>query len=158
MIAIALVVLAIAVIGWLAYAAGNDDDTSAQPRAGRSSATGGATGGGSPSPSDQPRPEVTADGMEGFIEDYLATVTTDTKAAWEMLTPGFQDASGGFGRYNSFWKKIATADVLSAEPDPASRQISYTVEYQRRDGSKTTDDVTLRLDGTDERYLISGES
>jgi len=157
-LAVALAVLAIAVVGWLAYVAGNDDNE-AQPRAGRTSGAGGqATGDGSPSPSDQPTPQVTADGMENFIEDYLATVTADPKTAWEMLTPAFQDASGGFGRYNAYWKTIATADVLSAEPDPANRRITYTVEYQRRDGSKVTDDVTLQLDGTDERYLISGES
>lgn len=161
-LAAVLGVIAIAVIGWVALTAGTDGggDTTG-PGAG--SAHQGSPGdSGNPSdsgsPSDGGAPDgVTADGMENFIEDYLATVTSDPKAAWPMLTPGFQDASGGFGQYKSFWKTIETADVLSAQADPADRRITYTVEYLRRDGSKITDDVTLLLEGTDGEYLISAE-
>jgi hypothetical protein len=32
------------------------------------------------------------------------------------------------------------------------------VEYVHRDGQKTSDDVTLQLEGTDGDFLISGES
>ena len=155
-LAAVIAVVAIALIGWLAFTAGTDGQdatTGATPRAGRSS-----TPGGSGSPSGEGVPAgVTPDGMENFVEEYLATVTSDTKAAWELLTPDFQAVSGGFGRYNSFWNSIQTADVLSAEPDPAARQISYTVEYLHRDGSKTTDQVTLLLEGTDGDYLIAAE-
>lgn len=161
-VAVVLAVLAIAVIGWLAYEAGTNDDTGAEPRAGRTGGAGDAgdaeTGGSSASPSDDASPQVTPDGMENFVEDYLATVTSDTKAAWAMLTPAFQDVSDGFGRYNAFWKTIARADMLSAQPDPANRRITYTVEYERRDGTETTDQVTLQLDGSDGQYLISAES
>ena len=51
---------------------------------------------------------VTADGMENFIEDYLATVTSDPKAAWDQLTPQFQAESGGFGQYQKFWSGFQT--------------------------------------------------
>ena len=37
-------------------------------------------------------------------------------------------------------------------------QISYTVEYLHQDGSKSRDDVTLTLEGTDGDFLIAGES
>jgi hypothetical protein len=37
--------------------------------------------------------------MTGFVEDYLATVTSDPKTAWAMLTPSFQAASGNYGQY-----------------------------------------------------------
>ncbi len=158
-VAVVLAVLTIGAVGWLAYQAGNDGGGT-EPRAGRTgNGTGTGGGTGSPSPSDTATAAaVTTDGMEGFVEDYLATVTSDPKAAWAMLTPAFQDASGGFGGYNSFWKKIASADLLSARADPESKQVSYTVEYQRRDGTKTTDDVTLGLEGTDGEYLIAAES
>jgi hypothetical protein len=154
-LAAVVAVVAIGVLGWLAFTAGNGGDDGKTPRTDR---TGGRTSSSSPSPSDTPQPtDVTADGMEGFVAQYLATVTSDPKAAWTMLTPDFQAASGGFGRYNSFWKSIETADVVSAQADPASRRVSYTVEYLRRDGSKATDDVTLTLQGTDGDYLISDE-
>ena len=53
---------------------------------------------------------------------------------------------------------FAGADVISAQGDPDSMQISYTVEYLRQDGSKSRDDVTLTLEGTDGDFLIAGES
>ena len=102
--------------------------------------------------------EVTADGMENFIEDYLTTVTSDPKAAWGQLTPEFQAQSGGFGQYKKFWSDFKGADLLSAEADPQTLTISYRVEYLHQDGSKTTDDVTLQLQGTDGDFLIAGES
>jgi eukaryotic-like serine/threonine-protein kinase len=156
MLAALVALVAIAVIGWVAFTAGTDgreDGTGATPGAGGSSATDGSR---SPSGSGAPA-GVSGDGMESFVEEYLATVTTDTKAAWELLTPDFQTASDGYGAYNSFWKGIESADVLSAQPDPVDRRISYTVEYLHRDGSKTTDHVTLVLEGTDGDYLISAE-
>lgn len=157
-LAAVVTIAAIAVIGWLAFTAGTGgegDGTTAAPGGGRDSRS--ATE-GSQSPSGDGAPDgVTPDGMQSFIEEYLATVTSDPKSTWERLTPEFQAASGGFGRYNSFWRSIETADVLSAEADPVDRRISYTVEYLHRDGSRTTDDVTLVLQGTDGDYLIAAE-
>ncbi|HEY0952175.1 hypothetical protein, partial [Nocardioides sp.] len=155
-LAAVVAVVAIGVLGWLAFTAGNGgDDDGRTPRAER---TGGRTGSPSSSPSGPSQPaDVTADGMEGFVAQYLATVTSDPKSAWTMLTPDFQAASGGFGQYNSFWKSIESADLVDARADPASRRISYTVAYVRRDGSQATDDVTLTLQGTDGDYLISDE-
>jgi hypothetical protein len=96
--------------------------------------------------------------MESFIETYLATVTSDPKAAWEMLTPEFQAQSGGYGQYKKFWSGFQGADLLSSRADPDTMQIAYTVEYLRQDGSKIRDDVTLTLDGTDDSFRIAGES
>ena len=96
--------------------------------------------------------------MESFVQDYLATVTTDPSSAWTRLTPEFQAESGSYGSYQGFWRTIASAEMVSAEPDPEDGTISYRVQYQRRNGSSTTDDVTLRLEGTDGDYRIAGES
>jgi hypothetical protein len=95
--------------------------------------------------------------MERFVADYLATVTSDTRAGWQRLTPGFQAASGGYGRYRSFWSTIAAADLVSARADPGSRRISYVVDYQRTDGSTTRDATTLTLEGDDGDYRIAAE-
>ena len=162
--AVAAIVL-LAVIAWIAGSNGSDDTPSGgasrTPRTSStapSSPTTSATSAASSSSSPSAPESVTADGMENFIETYLATVTSDPKSAWAMLTPEFQAQSGGFGQYQKFWRQFQGADVLSAQADPASRQISYTVEYLHQDGSKSSDDVTLTLDGTDDDYLIAGES
>ncbi|MGY2702928.1 serine/threonine-protein kinase [Nocardioides sp. HB32] len=157
--AAAAAILLLAVIAWIAGSHSGDD-----------SQTGGKGGSGSPrtstspstSPSSpstsSPSTAVTADGMENFVETYLATVTTDPKSAWAMLTPDFQAQSGGFGQYQKFWKDFQSADLLSADADPSTRRISYRVEYLHQDGSKTQDDVTLTLEGKDGDFLIAGEA
>ena len=158
-VAIALAVAAIVVLAIIAWALGSDSGGGdGQPQADPTpTRTTDTTKPSSPPPTSETPQAVTADGMENFVEDYLATVTSDQKASWEMLTPGFQEASGGFGQYQKFWRQFTSADLLSAEADPESGQISYAVEYERTDGSKIQDQVTLTLEGTDGAFLIAAE-
>ncbi|WP_051551242.1 serine/threonine-protein kinase [Nocardioides sp. URHA0020] len=149
LIVLAVVAVVVGVIAWLL---GSGDDPEAAPEAPTSSQSSPST---SPSPTES---AVTADGMENFIEDYLVTVTSDPAAAWAELTPQFQKESGSFGQYKKFWSDIQSADLLDAQADPDSLVIRYSVEYLHQDGSKTTDEVTLRLEGTDGDFLIAGES
>ena len=52
-------------------------------------------------------PTVTAEDtraqMDAFITSYLATVTSDPRAAFDRLTPEFQQASGGYEGYMGWW-------------------------------------------------------
>ncbi|GAA4693821.1 serine/threonine-protein kinase [Nocardioides conyzicola] len=151
---VAVLVVAVVVVAWML---GSDGDPGSDPGADPGS---GATSPSGPTSSAPAKtPEVTADGMENFIEDYLATVTSDPKAAWERLTPDFQKASGGFGQYKKFWSGYQTADLIgNTQADPDNLTITYSVEYLHTDGHKSTDEVTLRLEGTDGDFLIAGES
>lgn len=155
-------IVVVALLAWLLGSGAGDDPTGTagrSPGAGGGASASSSTGSSASSPTSPSDTDgVTADGMENFVEGYLATVTSDPKSAWAQLTPQFQADSGGYGAYQGFWKGIATADLISARADPESRQITYTVEYVRDDGSKTRDDVTLVLEGSDGGYLISGES
>jgi serine/threonine protein kinase len=149
-VAVALAVAAIVVLALVGWSLGRgDDDPKADPKAGRSSEPS--------SPSSSAPPPVTADGMETFIKDYLDTVTSDPSAAWQELTPGFQEDSGGFERYRQFWSGFRSAQVLSADADPASMRISYRVQYVDTRGRTSEDDVTLVLEGTDGDFLIAAE-
>jgi hypothetical protein len=97
--------------------------------------------------------------MEGFVDDYLATVTRDPEAAFAMLTPGFQEASGGIEGYRGFWDTIRSARVVSFNgTDPEALTVAYTVDYTREDGSRARDDVNLQLTYRDGDYLIAGEA
>lgn len=150
-------VVLVALLGWAAYLVGSGDDPD-RGGDGRPAAEGPrSSDAGSRTPSGSEE-AVTAEGMESFVTEYLATVTTDPKAAWEHLTPEFQSASGNYGQYKGFWKTIASAQVVSVDADPNSRKVTYTVEYQRQDGSSTTDEVTLQLAGSDGAYLIAAET
>jgi tRNA A-37 threonylcarbamoyl transferase component Bud32 len=112
-----------------------------------------------PSPTEDASLEERAAAMREFVRSYLATVTSDPAAAWERLTPEFQQASGGFGGYRGFWRTIASAAPSGIRADPEAMTVSYDVAYERTDGSNTTDSVTLELveDG-DQGFLIAGES
>lgn len=163
-------VAAVLVVGLLAWAVlsngdGSADRTSAEPTGSpaRSSTSSPPSASASESASESAssppasaRP--TADGMESFIEDYLATVTRNPRAAFAMLTPAFQQASGGLSGYQSFWNTIASAEPTSVSADPESLTVDYTVDYTRKDGSTATDEVSLQLVFEDGRYLIAGES
>jgi eukaryotic-like serine/threonine-protein kinase len=151
-------VLVVALLGWFAYSVGRDGGGDGAGDGGQVAESTKPSGDGKSSSTPDPEPEVTAAGMETFIRDYLAMVTTDTRAAYEELTPEFQAASGNYGGYKGFWKTIESAQVLSVDADPETRQVTYTVEYVRNDGSSTTDEVTLQLEGTDGVYLISDEA
>jgi serine/threonine protein kinase len=109
------------------------------------------------SPSSTAPAGPTAAGMTGFVEDYLATVVRDPQAAWERLTPAFQEASGGFEAYSDFWSGIEIATPSDVRADPESLTVSYEVDYQTRSGDSDQDDVTLRLTWDGERYRIDGE-
>jgi serine/threonine protein kinase len=112
-----------------------------------------------PSASATPRQDAArARAMSSFVTTYLTTVVEDPKEAWEMLTPAFQEASGGFGQYNKFWKDFETADVIDIGADPTTGVVSYTVEYTKKDGGGFEDVVKLQLEDFDGSFLIAGEA
>ncbi len=127
------------------------DDPGTEPPASRES----------PSESDptneQPAAEPNAADMEGFIDDYLATAPTDPETTYEMLTPAFQEQSGFLDGYTGFWSTIETADLVQVSADPQALTVAYTVDYLKKNGEASTDDVVLRLVFQDGRYLIAEE-
>ena len=92
---------------------------------------------------------VTADGMENFIEDYLATVTSRPEGRVGELTPAFQEESG---------ELRAVQEVLERRPDRRhDRRPRPTRDHDRsatpsststRTARRPRDDVTLQLEGT----------
>jgi serine/threonine protein kinase len=96
--------------------------------------------------------------MDGFVSNYLSTVTSDQHATWGMLTRDFQKQSGGFGSYQGFWRTIASATPSNIAADPAALTVSYDVAYVKRDGTRTSDHTTLQLVRSGTSYLIAGES
>ena len=125
---------------------GNNPADDLQPSAPTSSASDGADD------------EVTATDMEEFIATYLATVTSDSRSAFAMLTPEFQSESNGLSGYRGFWGTIADAELLQVSADPESLSVRYTVEYTKQDGSTLQDDVSLQLVRRNGTYLIDGET
>ena len=103
-------------------------------------------------PAAKTRRDVTA-----FIGTYLATATSNPESSYTLLTPRFQEDSGGLGSYNGYWRTIASATPSNIVVDPASLTVSYDVDYLRVDGTTTTGSVTLQLQRSGSRYLIADE-
>ena len=56
--------------------------------------------------------------MDAFITSYLSTVTTDPRAAFDQLTPGFQETSGGYDGYICWWSKVQSARAREHRQQP----------------------------------------
>ncbi|GAB3259773.1 serine/threonine-protein kinase [Nocardioides dilutus] len=114
-----------------------------------------------PSPSaasDKPVTASKAD-MEAFIDDYLDLVVSDPEAAFEMLTPRFQEASDGIEGYRGFWDTVVSTKLISVDADPEAMVVDYRYTYIVRGEGPRTEDVSLQLEQTDDGgYLIDGEA
>jgi eukaryotic-like serine/threonine-protein kinase len=130
------------------------NDPSGPSGSGSSSATSPE---GSPSRSSSD-PQARTEAMQAFITDYVAAAIEDPRVSWKMLTPEFQDASGGFGQYKKFWDEWSSAVAANIDADADTLTVSYTVTYHGEDEEPTTDDVTLVLeDDGHGSFLIAAE-
>ena len=96
--------------------------------------------------------------MEAFITDYLATAPSSPETTFEMLTPRFQEESGGLDGYTGYWSTIETATPVEINADPEALTVAYTVDYVRTDGSETSGNVVLGLVFKEGEYLIDREN
>ena len=123
-----LALAAVLLLSWLLLGTdvlGGEDGDPDRSTAAAEDPTGDTSDGASQEPSGEPSddasqeaPEASAKAMQAFVEDYLATVTSDPAAAWERLTPEFQQASGGFGGYKGYWSTIDSAEPSGIQADP----------------------------------------
>jgi hypothetical protein len=101
--------------------------------------------------------EDTREQMDAFITSYLATVTSDPRAAFDRLTPEFQRASGGYQGYMGWWGRVQSASLAEVASDPSDLTVGYTVNYVMRTGERNTERVRLQLERFDDQLLIAGE-
>lgn len=155
-------------LGWLIWQSSNDDEPRADTAPETTSQTPTPTEPtSSPPETTAPPPSTTtaesaqdaekAASMEAFVEDYLATVTSDPGAAYGRLTPAFQEESGGYEGYTGWWGQVESAKVTNIVANPRAGTVAYTVDYVKKDGSTRSDAVTLVLVERDGGWLIDGE-
>jgi hypothetical protein len=151
--AVAVVAVAALVTAYVWAGRGTPDASPEGATQGGSSETSGTT-----TPADPPlTAEEVRDQMDSFITSYIATVTSDPRAAFEQLTPDFQQESGDYGGYISWWKKVRTATLTEVTSDPSDLTVAYTVDYVMKSGQRTTDRIRLQLQSSGGSFLIAGE-
>jgi eukaryotic-like serine/threonine-protein kinase len=144
----AAIVLALVLAGVL-YAVLSGGETPKKDTANPPSAT------PSKSKSKTPAAGPTAAGMKSFINDYVSAVSTDPETSWKMLTPKFQQESGGFDKYRTFWDPATNGRVLSISANPDNLSVSYQVHFDNFDNGPGP--TVLDLEYEDGHYLIDGE-
>jgi serine/threonine protein kinase len=149
-----LLAAAVVVIGYLLMSGDGDDAATDAPQASA------APSSAAPTPdAEEPVDEggTPAEAMEGFVTDYLQTASSDPPAGFQMLTPAFQEQSGGVDGYRGFWDDVTSVDIRRVTADADALTVSYTYSYEK-DGDERTDDVTLQLQPSGDTYLIAGEA
>ena len=104
--------------------------------------------------------------MQAFIEDYVATASSDPESAFTMLTPEFQEQSGGLEGYLAFWEgQVDTAEAGGpVDADPETLTVAYEIEYtligegDDEGGGQQTDSVSLTLRFDNGVYKIADEN
>ena len=84
-------------------------------------------------------------------------VTSDPRAAFDRLTPEFQQVSGGYEGYMGWWGRVQSASLAEVASDPSDLTVGYTVNYVMRTGERNTQRVRLQLERFDDQLLIAGE-
>ena len=153
---VAAAVLAVAAVVTAYVWAGRGTPEAAQDDPSTTPSTSQTTSSGSTAPAltaEQVRQQ-----MDSFITGYISTVTSDPRAAFDQLTPEFQDQSNGFSGYMGWWGKVRSAKVTSIQSDPSDLTVAYSVDYVMKSGARTSDQIRLQLERLDDRYLIAGEA
>lgn len=96
-------------------------------------------------------------GIEAFVGDYLGLVTSDKRAAFDMLTPDYQEESGGFSGYRSWWRQVKSVDLLQIDAQAQELTVSYRVRYDMKKGRDREENITLDLSFDEGDYLIAGQ-
>lgn len=98
--------------------------------------------------------------VTNFVRTYIAVAPTDQSRAFAMLTPSYQQASGGLSGYSSFWSQVTAVNSIGpiqvASPDGQHPTATYTYTYTKRSNAVVTETVTLSLVQSNGSYLIDG--
>ena len=98
--------------------------------------------------------------MRTFVQQYVDTALADPGAAWDQLTPRFQEdcCGGDEGSYAGYWNTIATATLRDVKANPGTMEVSYTITWDPEgERGPEDEDVTLGLVENGDGYLIDYE-
>jgi eukaryotic-like serine/threonine-protein kinase len=98
--------------------------------------------------------------MRTFVQQYVDTALADPGAAWDRLSPRFQQdcCAGDEGSYAGYWNTIESATLRDVKANPGSMEVSYTITWDPEgERGPEDEDVTLGLVENGDGYLIDYE-
>lgn len=154
LLSVAAVVL-IGVLGWL-LVTDRDDATQAGGPGTGSATTAGTTDTAEPTtptatsedtgePTDQPSPPTEA-AVEEFLRDYVDLAMSQPQEAFARLDTGFQEQSGGYTQWTSWWGRFRSATVSDVRVDDLDNLVAtYTVDYEGLNGDNFSATSTVSM-------------
>ncbi|WP_134739636.1 serine/threonine-protein kinase [Nocardioides sp. 503] len=104
-------------------------------------------------PEEEPAPPASSDAT-AFAQEYYGLLPGDTDAAWQRLSPSFQDEVGR-DSFDGFWAGVDSVSVdgaEEAEPGVVDVTLTYTT-----DGSSQTEVRRLFVEQSDGGLAITGD-
>jgi hypothetical protein len=119
----------------------------------------------SPSTTSQARPRRTTASpapnadrtLKGVVRSYYSDVTKDTDRTWVQLTPRMQNAAGGRGGYDGFWRTIERVRVNEIRPTASANKAVVNLTFTRHGGSTSTETHQFTFVNHGGRYLIDSD-
>jgi serine/threonine protein kinase len=90
-----------------------------------------------PPTSSTPAPQPVGDPVD-FVRNYYALLPENTDAAWALLSPQAQAASGGRGQFDAFYARIDDVAVKDVR-QTGDGTVEATVVFDPRDGGTTSE-------------------
>lgn len=93
---------------------------------------------------------TTFENMRDVVTSYYAELPDNTKDAWKMLSPAYQEQTGGMREYRNFWATVRSVTVGSVEQrddNSVSAQLTYVLSNGATDSERRWFDIEP-VDGT----------
>ncbi|MCD2194961.1 serine/threonine protein kinase [Actinomycetospora endophytica] len=98
-----------------------------------------------------PGDPVSSDDVRMTVSDYYASLPGDIPGAWSYLSGDAQNASGGFGGYQSFWSSISSVSADDVQVDGTSARAQ--LEFVTADGRTSRETYHFEVDRNDQGRL-----
>jgi hypothetical protein len=111
-----------------------------------------------PTTSPEPAPQSAPSDPVGFIQNYYSLLPGNTAAAWDLLSPSAQDASGGRSGFESFYGRMQSVSLENVR-QTGDDTVEATVVFAEQNGRTTREPYrfVMGTDG-DERTIIESFS
>ena len=103
-------------------------------------------------------PQDTPEQLQGAITDYYALVPGNLPAAWNRLTPNYQQShAGGFSGYQDFWNPIQRVTVSNVSAGQGDA-VDATIDYFFQDGRVIEERTSYGLVAQDGLWKIDSST
>jgi hypothetical protein len=109
-----------------------------------------------PTTSPEPTPQSAPSDPVGFVQNYYSLLPGNTAAAWNLLSPTAQDASGGRSGFESFYGRMQSVSLENIR-QTGDDTVEATVVFAEQNGRTTREPYrfVISTDGNERTIMES---